>query len=71
MVELLVKYLIGTNYKQKLVFKTFLIYMPAHLALTMRVDNKAVLSAQLTCKISLQLPSSHKMAHKIWFGAHY
>ena len=40
MVELLVKYLIGTNYKQKLVFKTFLIYMPAHLALTMRVDNK-------------------------------
>lgn len=92
MVELLVKYLIGTNYKQKLVFKTFLIYMLAHLALTMRVDNKAVLSAQLTCKmfcllrviplfvmlhreqftyISLQLPSSHKMAHKIWFGAHY
>lgn len=51
MVELLVKYLIGTNYKQKLVFKTFLIYMPAHLALTMRVDNEAVLSAQLTCKM--------------------
>lgn len=50
MVELLVKYLIGTNYKQKLVFKTFLIYMPAP-ALTMRVDNKAVLSAQLTCKM--------------------